>query len=297
MITLAELARLAAAYPEALEAPVAPIRVGDREHSGPVLMGTVNLSRDSTYRESIAPTTDAAIRKVRTAWAEGAALVDLGAESTTAKAARVGAPDQLTRLLPVIETAAAEGIAISVETYDPTIARAGLSAGAVVLNMTGAAHQDELLEIAAEHDATVILCYVVGADVREISDVNLDSDPIPGLLEHFAQRTELARAHGVRSIVIDPGMGFFYGNLVDPLTRARHQAQVILNSFRLRPLGYPICHALPHAFDLFEDHFRTAEGFFAVLASLGGVSMMRTHEVAQVSRVLRAMESLGVRQS
>lgn len=297
MITLAELARLAAAYPEALEAPVAPIRVGHREHSGPVLMGTVNLSRDSTYRESIAPTTDAAIRKVRTAWAEGAALVDLGAESTTAKAARVGASDQLTRLLPVIETAAAEGIAISVETYEPAVARAGLGAGAVVLNLTGAAHQDELLEIAAEHDATVILCYVAGADVREISDVNLDSDPIPGLLEHFAQRTELAHSHGVRSIVIDPGMGFFYGNLVDPLTRARHQAQVILNSFRLRTLGYPICHALPHAFDLFEDHFRTAEGFFAVLASLGGVSMMRTHEVAQVSRVLRALESLGVRQS
>jgi len=83
---------------------------------------------------------------------------------------------------------------------------------------------------------------------------------------------------------------------VDPITRARHQAQVIINSFRLRTLGYPICHALPHAFDLFEDHFRTAEGFFAVLASLGGVSLMRTHEVAQVSRVLRAMGALDVQQ-
>jgi len=299
VITLDDLARLAAQYPEALDAEVRPLRLGGTHGTvvtTPALMGTVNLSRDSTYRESIAPTTDAALRKVRTAWAEGAALVDIGAESTTAKAARVSIDDQLARLLPVIEPAAAEGIAISVETYEPAIARAGLAAGAQVLNLTGAAHQDELLDIAAEFDATVILCYVGGADVREITDVNLDSDPIPGLAEHFERRIAHAQAHGVTEIVIDPGMGFYYGNLVDPITRARHQAQVIINSFRLRTLGYPICHALPHAFDLFEDHFRTAEGFFAVLASLGGVSLMRTHEVAQVSRVLRAMGALDVQQ-
>jgi dihydropteroate synthase len=87
-------------------------------------------------------------------------------------------------------------------------------------------------------------------------------------------------------------MGFYYGNLVDPITRVRHQTNVILNSFRLRELGYPICQALPHAFNLFEDEFRTAESFFAVIAALGGVNLLRTHEVARVNAVLRAMGSL-----
>ncbi|MEK9737392.1 MAG: dihydropteroate synthase, partial [Candidatus Nanopelagicales bacterium] len=153
---------------------------------------------------------------------------------------------------------------------------------------------EAMFALAAEFDATVILCYVKGANVREITDVNLDADPVPGILDHFAQRVEVARQHGVDRIVIDPGMGFYYGNLVDPMTRVRHQAEVIINTFRLRVLGLPICHALPHAFDLFEDHFRTAEGFFAVLATLGGASLFRTHEVPRVAAVVRAMQTLDV---
>ncbi len=104
-----------------------------------------------------------------------------------------------------------------------------------------------------------------------------------------------ARAAGVQNLVIDPGMGFYYGNLVDPRTRLGHQARVIANTFRLRRLGLPICHALPHAFDVFEDQFRTAEGFFAVLAHLGGTTLMRTHEVAQVRAVLDALRTLDIR--
>ncbi len=294
MITLADLAELASRYPEALAAHVAPLRVGDRSYDSTALMATVNLSRDSTYRESIAPTVESAVRKARVAAAEGAAIVDIGAESTTARAARIDADEQLRRLLPVIEQCASEGIAVSVETYEPEVAHAGLAAGARVLNLTGAQHQEAMFDLAAEFDATVILCYVKGANVREITDVNLDADPVPGILDHFAQRVEVARQHGVDRIVIDPGMGFYYGNLVDPMTRVRHQAEVIINTFRLRVLGLPICHALPHAFDLFEDHFRTAEGFFAVLATLGGASLFRTHEVPRVAAVVRAMQTLDV---
>lgn len=295
MITLSALARLAEQYPEALHARVDPVRIGERQWSDePVLMATVNLSRDSTYRESIATGIDSAVRKARVAVASGAHFVDIGAESTTARAARVGADDQLGRLLPVIEQCADEGIAISVETYDPEVARAGLAAGAQVLNLTGAARQEEMFDLVAEFRATVILCYVGGGNVREITDVRLDADPIPGLLAHFEERVETARERGVERIIVDPGMGFYYGNLVDPLTRVRHQTEVILNTFRLRVLGLPICHALPHAFDLFEEHFRSAEGFFAVLAMLGGASVMRTHEVPLVHAVGHAMTTLDV---
>jgi dihydropteroate synthase len=89
-------------------------------------------------------------------------------------------------------------------------------------------------------------------------------------------------------------MGFYYANLTDPESRAAHQTRVLLNTFRLRALGLPICHAVPHAFDLFEDEFRIAEGFFAVLASLGGASVFRTHEVPRVKAVLNALQVLSV---
>jgi dihydropteroate synthase len=298
VITLAALAALAADHAADLAAPIAPIVIGDRSFDAdhePVVMGAVNLSRDSTYRESIAVSAHDAIVKARVMAAQGAHVVDVGAESSTAKAARVDPGGQLAQLLPVIEGLAEFGIPASVETYEASVAKAGLKAGASVVNLTGREQEREVFDAAAAMDATVILCYSAGANVREITDVTLEADPFPAMEEHFAARIETARAHGVDRLVLDPGMGFFYGNLVDPKTRARHQTMVLLSTFRLRRLGLPICHALPHAFDVFGDEFRTAEGFFAVLARLGGTSMLRTHEVARVVRVLDALQTLDVR--
>ena len=297
MITLADLAKLAeqaASMPEASSLPARPLLIGEASFdtdSSPVVMGTVNLSRDSTYRESIATSTQAAVRKARVQAAQGAHVIDIGAESSTARATRVDAQAQVERLAPVIEAVAGDGILVSVETYEPQVARAGLRAGAHVLNLTGSQAQEECFDIAAEFSATVVLCYVGGETVRDITDVDLD-DPFPHLLDHLSSRVALARSHGVERIIVDPGLGFYYGNLIDPLTRVRHQAHVLLSTFRLRTLGFPVCQALPHAFDLFEDQFRQAEAFFAVLAMLGGTGVLRTHEVASVVPVLRAMTCL-----
>lgn len=300
MITLQGLAELSQVHGllESGLASVTPVSIGNAHIGGPepVVMATVNLSRDSTYRESIAPTTESAVRKARVAWAEGAALIDIGAESSTARAVRVDAATQITQLVPVITQCAEAGIAVSVEGYTPEVIAAGLQAGAGCVNFTGRQHEIQVYDLAAEHHAAVIICYVGGEDVREITDVALDSDPLPGLLDHFGARIDLARSRGVRDIIIDPGMGFYYGNLVDPMIRARHQAVVLLNSFRLRQLGLPICHALPHAFDIFEERFRDAEAFFAVLAALGGASLLRTHEVARVRAVVNALTLLDTKQ-
>jgi dihydropteroate synthase len=270
---------------------VGDIVIGDQ---APTLMGTLNLSRGSTYRESVAVSPESALRKARVQVAQGAHVVDVGAESSTAHADRVGAADQVKALAPVVEALAAEAV-VSVETYEPTVVSACLAAGARILNMTGREHEDEMFTLAAEHDAAVVLCFVEQGNVREAGEVPIDADPLPRLLDHFGGRLDRARELGATRVVIDPGMGFYYANLVDPTTRVRHQTRVLAQSFRLRPLGVPVCNALPHAFDLFEDEFRKAEGFFAVVAALGGTALFRTHEVAHVRAVLAAMGSLTVR--
>lgn len=166
MISLAALAELAHSHSEDLARPVGPLLIGEQEFDvdqRPVIMGTLNLSRDSTYRESIAVSAESALRKARVMAAEGAGLVDIGAESSTARAARVDANGQIASLVPVIEQVRAEGIAVSVETYEPVVVEAALAAGAQVLNMTGVEHEDRMLELAAQHRATVIMCYSAGA--------------------------------------------------------------------------------------------------------------------------------------
>lgn len=295
MLTMGALAALHAEYVGEAEQPIASMRIGERlfdTDTDPIIMGTLNLSRDSTYRESIAVSVEAAVRKARVMWAQGAHLIDIGAESSTERAARVDAADQALALEPVVRTLAKDGIAVSVETYDPEVARIGLQAGASVVNLTGRQHEEAIFDLVAEAGASAILCYVAGANVREITDAADHGDPVATLVEHFTHRLETARTHGVADIAIDPGLGFFYRDLTDPSTRVRYQSRALLQTFRLRTLGLPVCQALPHAFDLFEDEFRTAEGFFAVLARLGGTGILRTHEVARVAAVTRALGQL-----
>jgi dihydropteroate synthase len=94
----------------------------------------------------------------------------------------------------------------------------------------------------------------------------------------------------VEKIILDPGLGFYYRNLQDSAVRVRHQMTVFLNTFRLRTLGFPVCHALPHAFEYFGDEVRCAEPFFAVLALLGKTDLFRTHEVPRIKAVLDTMK-------
>src|SRR4051812_25579807 len=143
MISLSELAALHSEYADDLASPVGPVTVGGVTIGGPdpVLMGTVNLSRDSTYRESIAVSTEAAIRKARIDVARGAQVVDVGAESSNARAARVEGPRQRATLVPVIE-ALAEDCVVSVEPYRPDVVAAALAAGARLLNLTGRQGED-----------------------------------------------------------------------------------------------------------------------------------------------------------
>jgi len=259
-------------------------------NSQPAIMGVINLSVDSWYRESVCLTAESAIQRGRVLKEQGAEIVDLGAESTLAHAARVDEAGQNSRLLPVIKGLRAADVLVSVETYQPAVTRACLEAGANILNLTGTDRSDELFRLVAAHDAAVIICYVQGKNVREVGDFDLSADPIPMMDDYFARQIEIARRNGVEKILIDPGLGFYYRNLQDSAVRVRHQMSVFLNSFRLRTLRFPVCHALPHAFEYFGEEVCSAEPFFAVLAALGKTDLFRTHEVPRIKAVLDTMK-------
>jgi dihydropteroate synthase len=293
MLDLATLAALHEKYREAAALPVADFALGRHRFdfsAQSYLMGVVNLSADSWYRESVVLNADAAIRRGRVLHEQGAAIVDVGAESTLAHAAQLDDAAQTGALIPVVKELAAAGICVSVETYHPSVTTACLKAGAKILNLTGMAKCDDIFREVADFDAGVIICFVQGDNVRDVGDLDLGRDPIATLHGFFARQIEAATNAGVSRIWIDPGLGFYYRNLQDSAARVRHQMQVFLNTFRLRALGWPICHALPHAFECFEDEVRSAEPFFAVLALLGQANLLRTHEVAKVRGVLRTME-------
>lgn len=293
MLDLGRLAQFVNDYPDVLTAQVRPFEVRGEEFGqwpSPAIMGVVNLSADSWYRESVVLSVDAAVRRGRRLAVEGAAIVDVGAESTILDAMRVDASTQTSMLTPVVRQLSDAGIVVSAETYHPEVTRACLEAGAGVVNLTAAADTETFYRLAAEHEAAVIICYLHNADnVREASEFELVADHTARLYEYFARETQKAEACGVTRLWIDPGLGFYYKNLLDSADRVRYQVDTFINAGRLRTLGWPVCQALPHAFEFFEDEVRTAEAFFGTLAVLSRTDLLRTHEVAKVRGVVEAM--------
>jgi dihydropteroate synthase len=289
MLSIEAISELVAAHREAAASRVAEFTIGGR-HFGfnqrASIMGVINLSPDSWYRESVCLSVESALRRGRMLQAQGAHIVDVGAESTLAHAARLDTAAQQSKLLPVVKGLRESGILVSAETYNLDVAVACLNAGANLLNLTGTEQTQEIFRLAASHDAAVILCYVQGTNVREVTDFDFSTDPILQMRDFFARQIELAFKNGLQKLILDPGLGFYYRNLQDSAVRVRHQMSVFLNTFRLRALGFPVCHALTHAFEYFGEEVRCAEPFFAVLAALGKTDLFRTHEVPRIRAVL-----------
>ncbi|MCX6423804.1 MAG: dihydropteroate synthase [Actinobacteria bacterium] len=190
---LAQLAELVGKYSDELNAPIQQFDLGGKVFGSgrrPALMGVINLSRQSWYRESISVSTAAAIKRGRVLWAQGASVVDLGAESTQNYADDISPRQQVESLLPVIAALSAE------------------------------------VELAARHEAAVIMCFSQGENVRVSTVLSVGDDPIPMLIDHFEPRISRAVAAGVSRIFIDPGLGFHYENLTDGAERVRYQSQV-----------------------------------------------------------------------
>ena len=293
MLSLDHLADLAQKHRTTLNSRVREFDVRGRKISTAArksIMGVINLSTDSWYRESVNSTVESAVRRAFVLEAQGADIVDIGAESTLAHAARLDEGLQHSKLLPVLSGLKSLQIPISIETYNLAVARRCLAEGASIINLTGTEETAEFYRVARDHDAAVIVCFVQGRNVREVGDFSFDRDPVEFMYDYFAREVERAEKLGLQKLFIDPGLGFYYRNLQDSAVRVRHQMVVFLNTFRLRALGYPVCHALPHAFEYFGEEVRSAEPFFAVLAALGQTDLFRTHEVPKVKAVLDALQ-------
>ncbi len=294
MLTIEDIYEIHEKYRDSLKVEVEEFSLGDKHFNfnlQPAILGVINLSSDSWYRESVCLHSEQAIRRGLVLKAQGADIVDIGAESTLEKAERVEDFRQNSQILPVLKSLNEQGVLTSIETYYPQVARECLKAGANVINLTGSFDNEPIYQAISEFDAGVIICYVQGKNVREVGDFDFGNDPVNLMYEYFAREIELATKFGIRKIFVDAGLGFYYKNLQDSSIRIRHQMKTFLNTFRLRKLGFPVCHALPHAFEYFGEEVRSAEPFFAILAALGKTDLFRTHEVPKIKAVLDTLHS------
>jgi dihydropteroate synthase len=176
-------------------------------------MGVLNVTPDSFSDGGRFLQPDAAIEHARRLVAEGAAIVDIGAESTRPGAAPVSSDEELRRLQPVLESIA--GTPVSIDTSKAVVARRALGLGAEMVNDVTALRADpELAGVVGEHGAYLCLMHMQG-EPRTMQAAPRYEDVVSEVAHFLEERLELAVAGGVREdrICLDPGVGF--GKTVD----------------------------------------------------------------------------------
>ncbi|NEQ95468.1 MAG: dihydropteroate synthase [Cyanothece sp. SIO2G6] len=266
-------------------------------NSRTAILGVINLSIDSWWKHSICYIPEQTIQRAKVLHAQGADIIDLGVEATSKNTARVDELEQQSQLLPILRTLSNQKILTSVETYYPEVASACLKAGANVINYTGHEYSEQMYDVVAEHDAAIIICYVPGKHAREIEfDPNQTQDLISLIYDFLAEEVEKATKRGVTKIMLDPAVGIAYANFYyqhqSKSNRFSDQLKILLGSFRLKKLGFPVFNATPSAMEIFGEELRSAQVFSSVFAALGGSNVIRTHETAKVKAVLDTLRLL-----
>jgi dihydropteroate synthase len=193
--------------------PRAPLQLGERtvRLDQPQVMGILNMTPDS-FSGGSAHLDDpgaAAANGVAMASA-GAAIIDIGGESTRPGAATVWEQDEITRVAPVIERLAASGTAISIDTRKAAVMEAALNKGAHIVNDVSALlFDDTALALVAKAQCPVVLMHYPGKAADPHGDAHY-RDPLIEVYDWLAARIDAVVAGGVdRSrIIIDPGIGF-----------------------------------------------------------------------------------------
>ena len=171
-------------------------------------MGIVNVTPDSFSDGGHFLDAERAIEHGRELAESGAAILDIGGESTRAQASPVSPQDEIGRVVPVITGLARTKTVLSVDTMKPEVAAAALQAGAHVVNdIRGLQGDPHLAEVAAQYGAGVVVMHNPGLLG---SAAPLPGDPVRACLDFFSRSMDIARSAGINAdrIAIDPGFGF-----------------------------------------------------------------------------------------
>ncbi len=274
----------------------APLQCGARtlRLDQPQVMGILNVTPDS-FSDGGQFLDDPEVANAHAAamLEAGAALIDVGGESTRPGAAAVWEGDELKRVIPAVERLVASGAAISVDTRRPAVMEAALAAGAHVINDVSALrHDPRSLEFAARSGAPVVLMHAPG-EGEDLHGNAAYTDVVLDVFDWLADRRDAALAAGIARdrIVLDPGIGFgksMADNLALlnalPLFHALGQP-LLLGASRKRMIG-ALSNEVPAHKRLGGSLLLAAKGMDA------GVQLLRVHDVPETVQAVHVWRGL-----
>lgn len=260
---------------------------------GIALMGIVNNTPDSFYDQGATFGVPRAVARAEELIAEGADIIDVGG-IRGGPGAEVSVEDEIERVGPVVEAirAAHPEAILSVDTWRAGVAAAVLEAGADIVNDVTGAHDEDILDVVAAHDAGYVAMHHGGQPRSRPFRSHFEPDVTTAVVTHCRDLTDRAVAAGVRPerLIVDPGHDFGK-NTYHSLELSRRLPELVA-------LGYPVLVALSNK-DFIGETLGTpiderVDGSIAaaVFSVLRGAHIVRVHEVARTRQAMQMTEAL-----
>ena len=264
----------------------------------PLIMGIVNVTPDSFQDGGRYDSQTAAIKQGRKLAAAGAAILDIGGESTRPGACPVPIDVELDRIIPVIKALAADGLTISVDTRKPEIMKQAVAVGANMINdVTALRHKPQSMKVAAALGVPIILMHSRGSplDMQCLSNYN---DVVTDVYNDLAKRVNACIAAGIprKFLILDPGIGF--------AKDAEQSYKLLANLDQMHRLGLPVMIGASRKsfIDLPSEtpnsNARLPGSIAAALwAAQKGAAILRVHDVLETVQALAILRTLCYKES
>jgi dihydropteroate synthase len=256
-------------------------------------MGVLNVTPDSFSDGGQFLDTDKAIEHGLKMAGDGAAIIDVGAESTRPGSASVSADEQIKRAIPVIDALCKKiDVPISIDTYKYEVALAALEAGAGMINDITALSDERMGELAAEQQVPVALMHMQGTPATMQAEPKYD-DVVSEVLQFLLERAKRAEELGIerKKIFIDPGIGF--GKTLE------HNLLLLRNIDKFVAAGYRVLLGTSRKSFIgkLTGKEKVTDRIFGTAASVAlcvaaGVSIVRVHDVAEMVDVVKVANAI-----
>jgi len=255
-------------------------------------MGILNVTPDSFSDGGKHNSFEAACAHARSLVGEGAAIIDVGGESTRPGSDEVAEAEELARVLPVVRQLAGEGLCVSVDTRHPQVAAACVEAGAAIINDISGFRDAQMVAVAAGCQAGCVVMHMQG-EPKSMQHAPHYDDVLQEVADYLQQQAGVLEKAGVSAerICIDPGPGFGKD--------FQHNLALLRGTATLANLGYPLMAAWSRkgfigALTGVEPASQRVAGSVAVAAyaAAQGAAVLRVHDVAPTAQALKVLSAL-----
>lgn len=257
----------------------------------PVVIGVINLTKDSFYSGSRLQNDNALIEKCKQMIQEGAQFIELGAQSTRPGSLRVSARDEVEVLLPAIQVilASIPGALLSIDTYHSEVAIQTIAAGAAMINDISSGEMDPAMIAAVATLSVPYVCMHMRGEPQNMQQHAGQGNIAEEVLSYFIEKKQECKNAGIKDLILDPGFGF--GKNI-------HENFVLLQSLSLlKMLNCPVMAGLSRKSTIYKTLNTTPENALNGTTVLNTIALTNGAHILRVHDVKEAVETIQLWQA